>query len=90
MTPNIIYTSRSPAPVIWQPRLRVKSEIFSGSLPDQHVLRPTGPVLHAGAGGAAAQQRHDLHEPAHHRTASRQQTDREEENHRDTKPQANV
>ena len=51
--------------------LKVKSLIFAGSLADQHVLRPPGPVLDAGAGGAAAQQRHDLHEPAHHGPASR-------------------
>ena len=64
--------------------------IFAGSLADQHVLRPPGPVLHAGAGGAAAQQRHDLHEPAHHGPASRQQEDGQEENHGNTEPQANV
>ena len=61
-----------------------------GADPDEHVLGASGSVLDAGAGRPAAQQRHDLHEPAHHRTASRQQKDREEENHGDTQPQANV
>ena len=88
MTPNIMYTSRSLAPVICQPR-RLKV-IFAGSLSDQHVLRPAGPVLHAGAGGAAAQQCHDLHEPAHHRPPPGQQEDWQEENNGNTKPQANV
>ena len=54
------------------------------------MLCAAGPVLDAGAGRAAAELGHDLHEPADHRPPPGQQEGRQEEDHRDTQPQAYV
>ena len=42
----------------------------SGAGADEHVLGAVGLVLHVGAGRAAAQLGHGLHEPADHRATS--------------------
>ena len=54
------------------------------------MLGAPGSVLDAGAGRAAAELGHDLHEPADHRAPPRQQTRRQEEDHWDTQPKEDV
>ena len=87
MTSNLIWASHHR---YLPSQERVSNVCVAGSFSDQHVLRAPGLVLHAGAGRAAAQQCHDLHEPAHHRPPPRQQEDWKEENNGNTKPKANV
>ena len=62
-----------------------------GSKPDQHVLGPAGPLLDAGAGRAAAVQRHGGHEPVDHRRPEPgQRQQEEEEGVRSSQSQENV
>ena len=54
------------------------------------MLCAAGSVLDVGAGRAAAELCHDLHESADHWTPPGQQESRQEEDHRDTQPQEDV
>ena len=54
------------------------------------MLCATGSVLDAGAGRAAAELCHDLHESADHWPPPGQQESRQEEDHWDTQPQEDV